>query len=259
MLGLVVGSIRSLVLERGKEKLAARLVEKKREHVLRKVSESDSEVKVAPFSKPMNIGAEGQSEEHRRKNEFNLMRAIQEHAETRRRWTSLSVSLIAWLVLWLVGAAVFYVAERDLQGMTYFQAMYFSYTSLLTIGYGDYTLLSNSGKAAFVFWSLLAVPTLTILISNMGDTVIKGIRDATIWLGALTVLPGEDSARRKVRAVAKKVTPGKTAHVTDLAAEDANFPSPRSKLAASTCRSPTAKQLGSTRTLHSRTSRRRPR
>ena len=205
VLGLVVGSIRSLVLERGKEKLAARLVEKKREKVLQKVSDSDSEVRVSHFSRAVTLRREGDSEQRRRRNEFRLMRKIQEHAETRRKWTSLILSVTAWLILWFVGAAVFYVAERDQQGMSYFQALYFAYTSLLTIGYGDYTLLSNSGKAAFVFWSLLAVPTLTILISNMGDTVIKGIRDVTLWLGAFTVLPGENSATGKVKAAAQKV------------------------------------------------------
>ena len=54
--------------------------------------------------------------------------------------------------------------------------------------------MSNSGKPFFVFWSLLAVPTLTILISNMGDTVIKGVKDLTIWLGEITFLPSTDTS-----------------------------------------------------------------
>lgn len=53
--------------------------------------------------------------------------------------------------------------------------------------------MSNSGKPFFVFWSLLAVPTLTILISNMGDTVVQWVKDVTIWLGAVTVLPSDDA------------------------------------------------------------------
>ena len=52
------------------------------------------------------------------------------------------------------------------------------------------------------------MPTLTIVISNMGDTVIKGIRDLTIWLGAFTVLPGDESMRDKVKDAAKKVKSG---------------------------------------------------
>ena len=89
-----------------------------------------------------------------------------------------------------MGALVFFYTEKN-QDWTYFQALYFSYTTLLTIGYGDFIPMSNSGKPFFVFWSLLAVPTLTILISNMGDTVVKGVKDLTIWIGEVTVLPGE--------------------------------------------------------------------
>lgn len=63
---------------------------------------------------------------------------------------------------------------------------------MLTIGYGDFEPMSNSGKPFFVFWSLLAVPTLTILISDMGDTVVKAIKDITIWLGEITVLPSDE-------------------------------------------------------------------
>lgn len=62
------------------------------------------------------------------------------------------------------------------------EALYFSYTSLLTIGYGDYSPHSNAGKAFFVLWSLLAVPSLTILISNMGDTIVKWFSDFTVAL-----------------------------------------------------------------------------
>lgn len=40
-----------------------------------------------------------------------------------------------------------------------------------------------------VFWSLLAIPTLTILISNMDDTVVKWVKEPTIWFGEATVLP----------------------------------------------------------------------
>src|SRR5271156_4248794 len=109
----------------------------------------------------------------------------------------------------MIGAVVFWTAEKD-QAWTYFESVYFSYTTLLTIGYGDFQPESNSGKPFFVFWSLLAVPTLTILISNMGDTVLKGIKDLTIYLGEITVLPsGEGSARQRVQFAVTKVIGGK--------------------------------------------------
>lgn len=93
---------------------------------------------------------------------------------------------------WLMGAYVFYKAEHN-QDWSYFVCLYFAYTTLLTIGYGDFEPMSNSGKAFFVFWSLLAIPTLTILISNMGDTVVQWVKDATIWLGEVTVLPSNEA------------------------------------------------------------------
>jgi potassium channel subfamily K len=95
------------------------------------------------------------------------------------------------------------------QGWSYFLSLYFAYTSLLTIGYGDYSPASNSGKAFFVFWSLLAVPTLTILISNMGDTVIKAFRDLTIWVGSLTVLPGENGLSSTLSVGLRRLKHGK--------------------------------------------------
>lgn len=205
ILGLVVGSIRSLVLERGKKKMGARMTEKMRERVLKKVATSDKgKLKLDPIEEDQPH----HSERRRREQEFNLMRKVQEMAATERKWMSLLISGGAWFVLWFVGAAVFWKAERK-QDWSYFESLYFAYTSLLTIGYGDFRPYSNSGKPFFVFWSLLAVPTLTILISNMGDTIIKGIRDLTLYLGELTVLPGEAGPVQRMKAGVRKATRGK--------------------------------------------------
>src|SRR2546423_12803443 len=96
----------------------------------------------------------------------------------------------------MIGAVVFLKAEEN-QSWSYFECVYFAYTTLLTIGFGDFQPVSNSGKAFFVFWTLLAVPTLTILISNMSDTLIQLIKDLTIWLGEVTVLPSETGSIRE--------------------------------------------------------------
>jgi len=202
ILGLVIGSIRSLVLDRGKVKLGARIIEKERRRflshidknsdtsMLKPISKNESQILPRTDTKHTTDKKVEMNELQRREQEFNLMRRIQKEAATRRRWTSLVISGTTWFALWFIGAAVFAVAERG-QHWTYFGSLYFAYTSLLTIGYGDFSPQSNSGKAFFVFWSLLAIPSLTILISNMGDTIIKGIRDLTLLLGKLTVLPGE--------------------------------------------------------------------
>lgn len=209
IIGLVIGSIRSLVLGRGKAKIGARLIEKKRKRVLQRMAERGDEAKITPLSKADASASEFDSERERREAEFNLMREIHQKAMRNRKWTSLGLSTTAWLFLWFMGALVFYKSERN-QGWTYFGSLYFAYTSLLTIGYGDLRPMSNSGKSFFVFWSLLAVPTLTILVRSMGDTVVKGIRDLVLYGGEFTVLPGDDkSTRNRIKRITSKVTSGK--------------------------------------------------
>ena len=92
-------------------------------------------------------------------------------------------------ILWCVGAVGFWRAESKSQGLSYFQALYFCYVSLLTIGYGDLSPTSNAGKPFFIVWSLIAVPTMTILISDMGDTVIASFKRGTFKLADYSVLP----------------------------------------------------------------------
>ncbi|KAJ8062859.1 hypothetical protein OCU04_008114 [Sclerotinia nivalis] len=220
ILGLVIGSIRSLVLDRGKVKLGARMVEKERRRILKKTQKKNIEIlkpNETGESESNNtlINNDGLTERERRQQEFELMRQIQEEAATKRRWTSLIISGTTWFVLWFVGAAIFRVTEYT-QNWSYFESLYFSYTSLLTIGYGDYYPQSNSGKPFFVFWSLLAVPSLTILISNMGDTIIKGIRDFTLWIGNSTILPGEKGVRHSLKETINKLTFGKIFEVSEL-------------------------------------------
>jgi len=53
------------------------------------------------------------------------------------------------------------------QHWTYGDALYFTNIALLTIGYGDLYPMSEGGKPFFVLWSLLAVPTVTALISSL--------------------------------------------------------------------------------------------
>ena len=208
MLGLVIGSIRSLVLERGKKKLGSRQVEKMREKMLKMLQKKGQTDKIVPIESKGQAVEVGFSERERRREEFELMRKIQSQAQSRQKWTSLLFSAGAWLFLWLIGALIFYFCEHE-QEWSYFGSVYFAYTTLLTIGYGDYKPFSNSGKPFFVFWSLLAVPTLTILISNMGDTVVKSIRDATLYLGEITVLPGEQGTGARFKQLAVKSTGGK--------------------------------------------------
>ncbi|KAF4831521.1 Outward-rectifier potassium channel TOK1 [Colletotrichum tropicale] len=212
-LGLVIGSIRSLVLERGRRRLDARMVEKKRRQLIRTMTRKGKDDILKPI--PSNVESPisdasplPATEFERRQEEFNLMRKIQDSASVRRRWMAMSISFSSWLILWLVGAKIFQECERPYQNWSYFEGFYFAFVTLTTIGYGDRTPVSNSGKAFFVFWSLLALPTMTVMISNAGDTVVKAIRDATLELGNVTILPGERGFRKELLALLDRWTCG---------------------------------------------------
>lgn len=123
------------------------------------------------------------------KDRFNKMREIQAGTKNFKNWYALTISITAFGMLWCLGAVVFWIVEADSQQLTYFQALYFCYVSLLTIGYGDLAPQTNVGRPFFVVWSLIAVPTMTILISDMGDTIIAKFKKGSNQLADITVLP----------------------------------------------------------------------
>lgn len=108
-LGLVIGSIRSLVLDRSKKKLTARMTEKVRRRVIKKVetaehsSKSVSEIPGLDkkTSKCLTLDPRDQTEgeKRRREAEFYAMRAVQDMAVKERQWISLIVSGLSWLFL----------------------------------------------------------------------------------------------------------------------------------------------------------------
>lgn len=219
-IGLVISSVRTLVLERGAQKMSARMQEKVRQQVVRQIAalESGKTTKSPGLFKISKKDAQqlteaptGKREDEleRRRTEFHVMRQVQKMAVRNKRYTSLLTSTLAFALLWFVGAEVFRRSEHE-QQWTYFSSLYFSYTSVLTIGYGDLTPSSDGGKSFFVFWSLLAVPTLTVLISDMGDTVVKGVKDVTIYLGEITVLPSDkDSILDRIKYGLYRATLGR--------------------------------------------------
>lgn len=123
------------------------------------------------------------------KDRFDEMREIQANTRRFKQYWALSISVVSFALLWCVGAVVFMCAERREQNMSYFEALYFCYVSLLTIGYGDFSPRSNAGKPFFVIWSLVAVPTMTLLVSDMSQTVVSAVKHGTFTLADWTVLP----------------------------------------------------------------------
>jgi potassium channel subfamily K, other eukaryote len=134
------------------------------------------------------------------RDKFDAMRNIQHSTSRFKRWYSLSLSIIAFGILWCVGAVVFWQLEKKAQGMTYYQALYFCYVCLLTIGYGDLAPRSNAGRCFFVIWSLIAVPTMTILVNDLGGTVIDKFKKGTFRFADFTILPKEGVYREWVES-----------------------------------------------------------
>jgi len=120
---------------------------------------------------------------------FLAMRSIQNGTKVFKRWFALAMSVLAFGVLWLIGAMVFFYAEAESQGLSYFEALYFCYVSLTTIGYGDLSPKSNAGKPFFIVWSLFAIPTMTILIRDMSDTIVEAYKQGTFRLADWTIMP----------------------------------------------------------------------
>ncbi|KAJ5594373.1 uncharacterized protein N7459_000581, partial [Penicillium hispanicum] len=201
ILGLIISSIRTLMLEHGRQKMEDVLTAYTRRLLVKEaLSDHDHLRGLVPH---LGSGGEDENEisdRERQKREFITMRRIRQLSTVQNKWLSLLLSLALWMAMWLIGAVVFWRSE-DHRHWSYFQALYFAYTTLLTIGYGDLYPVSSLGKSFFVFWSLLAVPTITILISNIGDTLIRFVRDLTIFLGELTILPGDESFLDRIKDV----------------------------------------------------------
>jgi potassium channel subfamily K len=110
ILGLVVSSIRSLVLDRGKKKLSARMTENMRKKVVRQ-AEAIQNAKKAKHTGGtglkkdlLNKLSEGPHDDpdeelHRRQAEFEAMRKVQSMSDQRQKWMNLFISTSAFAVL----------------------------------------------------------------------------------------------------------------------------------------------------------------
>jgi potassium channel subfamily K len=180
ILFLVIYAITSVVFERGKSTWEVRLRDKDRiRHVHQRNKDQPAEsIQQNPDDlddptaglEPLSRETKATEEREARRRDFNTMQQIILRAARKRILYSMSLWFFFAFFLWLVGALVFYRAEQD-QGWSYFEAVYFTFISLLAIGYGDETLHSMFGKAFFVLWSLIVVPTLTMLISTGTEAV----------------------------------------------------------------------------------------
>lgn len=144
---------------------------------IRSVNQRTKESNHSGNEKPQDPSGVVKSDEARmteereaRRRDFNTMQLIMVKAERKRVLYSMGLWVFFASFLWFVGAVVFFLAEKD-HGWSYFDAIYFTFISLTAIGYGDAALQSMAGKAFFVLWSLIVVPTLTMLITTGTEAV----------------------------------------------------------------------------------------
>lgn len=208
MLGLIIGSMNQFFGEIENDNVVRKRIDRKRQalvetspplenvytrgqnvaNIRQETSESASRSRHSKRSSTNNSatvfshGVFGQRRKQvtsEEKDRFHAIRAIQNEVASFRRWFTLVQCLISFAIVWTIGALVFSTLQPEL---TYFDALYFNFVCLLSIGYGDITPNTNSARAFFVLWSLIAVPTMTTLISVMSDTVISTFQRATNML-----------------------------------------------------------------------------
>lgn len=108
---------------------------------------------------------------------FHKMRVLRHKVRSRHNNISLAITIVVFLMFWLIGALIF----LNVEGWSYFNAMYFCFLCLITIGYGDLAPKTPLGRSFFVSWAVGAVPLMTILVSNVGDTLFVMCNDMTAW------------------------------------------------------------------------------
>ncbi|ODQ66856.1 voltage-gated potassium channel, partial [Nadsonia fulvescens var. elongata DSM 6958] len=160
LLGLIVNSIRQIILKSGSYTVMWHFSETNRRHGLKK--------------KPVNNLQESSDQNEKTNLErasFHNIRKIHNNARRYYKWFTLFISLLTFLIFMGLGAMVFLFAES----WSYFTAIYFCSLSVLTIGYGDTVPTNSAGKAFFVVWSFVAVPTMTILVTSLLETIVKWV------------------------------------------------------------------------------------
>ncbi|KAK0714815.1 hypothetical protein B0H67DRAFT_488799 [Lasiosphaeris hirsuta] len=123
------------------------------------------------------------------KDRFDAMRQIQQDTRRWKQYWALGMALLAFGVLWCLGAFVFMLTEAQVSELRYFECFYLCFVSLLTIGYGDFAPKSNVGKPFFIVWSLVAVPIVTLLIQEMSRTIVSAVNRGTFKLADWTIMP----------------------------------------------------------------------
>ncbi|KAL6940229.1 hypothetical protein ACO0QE_004125 [Hanseniaspora vineae] len=103
--------------------------------------------------------------DYRDNDQFLIMRKMHKECDSYAKRSGALLSVVIWILFWLIGAVIFMFSE----GWNYFEALYFCFLCLITIGYGDFAPSTGAGRSFFVVWALAAVPIMTCLINSIGE------------------------------------------------------------------------------------------
>jgi potassium channel subfamily K, other eukaryote len=120
MIGLVIGSIGTLVLDRGAKKMFARMTVNAREKKLRVASLkiADPSISTATMQPEIEPSTSNMTEHPHllnEKAEFALMREVQADVSRSQQLRLFIISTVAIFMLWLLGALVFWSTEKASQ------------------------------------------------------------------------------------------------------------------------------------------------
>ncbi|QBM90120.1 potassium channel subfamily K [Metschnikowia aff. pulcherrima] len=147
IMGLIISVLRQVILYSAGPSLFWHHLERKRMALIEKLEKDDKN-----SSSPET---------------FAMMRTLRSKVTRTQEHRALALTVFVFILFWLLGALIFH----SIEGWSYFNAMYFCFLCLLTIGYGDFYPQKPLGHVFFVVWAIAAVPLMTILISNLGDTL----------------------------------------------------------------------------------------
>ncbi|EKM77853.1 hypothetical protein AGABI1DRAFT_42845, partial [Agaricus bisporus var. burnettii JB137-S8] len=209
IVGLIVNSVRGLVVERTRGRITKRRLQKERTkwaeviNKLRSGTEEERKEAERRFINPKNrwwkrkvreVTEDDREKKRWKIREFLLMRHIEDHSNKMERYIALASSFLFFVIVWVGGSVVFWACQlSDPAPWTYPESLYFTYATVLTIGFGDFYPTTASGRPFSVIWSLLAVPSVTIFIQNVGETIAGEVQNGVEWVGRWSFLPEKRS------------------------------------------------------------------
>jgi potassium channel subfamily K len=108
--GLIVANIRNLVVESASKKISFRTIEKARYKAIHSGRPENKEARLCGII-PRDLN--GNTELERRSKEFHVMRDVQTQAARQNLLFGLGMSILAFMILWFVGAVAFWKAEQS--------------------------------------------------------------------------------------------------------------------------------------------------